>query len=576
MDKLKLMFSQVGVMNIKEVNVSLSQFISGKAGVQSQGGGELAQPQAFAELVAGVSLSPEAIIGSDAKSYDVRSSSAADASLKTIAKSKERSPVRDEKPVRNDGRKAGRNDKPVKESKRRDKAVPDAAAVETSQRDERPVARAAAENAVEAAPSAEVHPNADAAPVVRETVAEMPNSVQSSVAAIVDGVEVVLPTQEVDLSSLVSQAEVSVWDRSSGQVVTMSGAELAVKLQQASDAGQLFIAGAQVAEDKAELLPAEFSESAESRFGMSGAEIADMSAGKETASAVDDALVEQAQILDTKLDGRKTRVDVEVKEENFSRSDVDGLLEDTAAVDEAVKAVFKETNAESEGQKTTVDPLQNMQLRQNAAPVQSNMPNAAGAEMPTVADVSASVEATEAIRGGNEAPLNATHSALNGAAASQSLKAGPGVKAEETSFRDVYKGMSREAVEQVKVNIIKSAVKGVDKIDIQLKPEDLGHVQIKMQISKDGKLQAEIIASRQDTLEVLQKEAETLQKAFSDAGFDADGSSFSFSFRGEEEQNRNSELRNFIGNILEKEAGEELAGNDNQVWDPAQGLNIRV
>ena len=68
--------------------------------------------------------------------------------------------------------------------------------------------------------------------------------------------------------------------------------------------------------------------------------------------------------------------------------------------------------------------------------------------------------------------------------------------AQNTSFKDVYKGMSKEVIDQVKVNITKSAVKGVDKVEIQLKPEDLGHIEVKMQIGKDGKLQAHIIASR--------------------------------------------------------------------------------
>ena len=391
-----------------------------------------------------------------------------------------------------------------------------------------------------------------------------------------NGTEVVLLPQNADLSGLTSLAEVSVLDQASGQIVTMSGAELTAKLQQASESGQLFVAGAQIAENMVELIPAEFSGTVENRFGTSDIKAAAPLAGEAEAPVVDEALAEQAQILDAKLDGRKAKIDVEVREEKFSHSDTGSLIKDAAVVDEAVKSVVKDKSVVSDGKNQAAGLLQNAQSRQNAAPVQANMPAAAGAAMPTAADAQVSVEAAKSASAENVSSLNAAHSALNGAAASLPLKAGAGVKAEDTSFRDVYKGMSREAVEQVKVNITKSAVKGVDKIDIQLKPEDLGHVQIKMQISKDGKLQAEIIASRQDTLEILQKEADSLQKAFSDAGFDTDGGSFSFSFRGEEEQNRDAELRNFIGSVLEQESNEELVSNDNLTWDPAQGLNIRV
>ena len=142
--------------------------------------------------------------------------------------------------------------------------------------------------------------------------------------------------------------------------------------------------------------------------------------------------------------------------------------------------------------------------------------------------------------------------------------------------------MSKEVVEQVKVNITKSAVKGIDKIDISLKPEDLGHIEVKMQIGKDGKLQAHIISTRPETMEALQKEMQTLEKAFNDAGFQTDEGSLSFSFRDGNQANQNQErengLRNFIGDIFEKEASNDLLPEafQNQTWDGTTGLNIRV
>ncbi|MCQ2741225.1 MAG: flagellar hook-length control protein FliK [Alphaproteobacteria bacterium] len=148
----------------------------------------------------------------------------------------------------------------------------------------------------------------------------------------------------------------------------------------------------------------------------------------------------------------------------------------------------------------------------------------------------------------------------------------------EVSSRNEFQGMEKEVVEQVKVNITKSAVKGVDTIDIQLKPEDLGKIQIKMHIAKDGKLQAEIISSRVETMDLLQREVSSLAKTFNDAGYDTDSKSFNFSFQGEsfaEQRENNSERLQFIGKALEQEA-EELNMNDNLIYDPALGLNIRV
>ena len=166
--------------------------------------------------------------------------------------------------------------------------------------------------------------------------------------------------------------------------------------------------------------------------------------------------------------------------------------------------------------------------------------------------------------------------------AAHNLKAEGSVQGDnKTTFRDVYKGMSREVAEQVKVNITKSAVKGVDSIEIKLKPEELGHIEVKMQISKDGKLQAHIISSRAETMDMLQKELPTLEKAFADAGFSLDNGSLSFSFRDNQAGNReNNELRQFLSNVFEQEAGNEnnqmaeLSGYES--WDGKSALNIRV
>ena len=138
------------------------------------------------------------------------------------------------------------------------------------------------------------------------------------------------------------------------------------------------------------------------------------------------------------------------------------------------------------------------------------------------------------------------------------------------------RGMSKEVIDQIKVNITKSAVKGVDTIDIQLKPQDLGKVQIRMYVSKDGHLHTDIISSRQETADLLQREVETLSRSFQEAGYDTDKQSFNFSFQKENQANQQEEqqLKQFIGNALEQE--ETAQANDNQVYDPALGLNIRV
>ena len=288
-------------------------------------------------------------------------------------------------------------------------------------------------------------------------------------------------------------------------------------------------------------------------------------------------LLEQAKILDEKTGSdRKLKVEVSVKEEKIADTLTKDVLQNRFEVDAMFRAV--DNGAEENAEENAEVVVEDVVLQENGDDTLPHVDTmhkpaqgvafaegkvVAEAQKVQVADANVlSVSGKEAVFDVANAPKTEVFAKIN-----------------DASTKDVFKGMSKEVVEQIKVNITKSAIKGVDTIDIQLKPEDLGKIQIKMQISKDGKLQAEIVSSRPETAELLQKEASNLAKAFNDAGFDADERSFNFSFQKEnqarDEQKNDSGLSQFIGNTLEQEA-ENMAGNDNLVYDPVLGLNIRV
>lgn len=300
------------------------------------------------------------------------------------------------------------------------------------------------------------------------------------------------------------------------------------------------------------------------------------------APQADAEIVKQAEELGKNISRDKTiDVKVNVEEENFSYS--------PAKENFAVKQVMQDSTADAEmaSQKapssTASDKATAANANGNGQVQQLNLFNAAPALQPGTAESGQNTAAAALSAAGKAETAVLPH---NAAAADMAQSVRAEVRAEadaKTSFRDVYKGMGKEAVEQIKVNITKSAVKGVDKINVQLKPEELGHIEIKMQIAKDGKLQAHIISSRAETFDMLQKEIPSLEKAFQDAGFDADSSSFSFSFREDgqagEQQEQNRGLRSFLGDVLEKEAGNENLAADlfsYENWDGKSALNIRV
>lgn len=575
-------------MNVKEVNNSLVQMLFGKNANNAQSGSETAEAPKFANLVAGAAFSPDALIRPQAEfagnAADKKPSAALDSSLTAAAKDKPETARKEDKPAHVQKEDAPARDKPAKNVRRKDKEAPDAVAAEAAPEAKTPAAAAQASQGDEAVSDAEntgsqvVQPREGAQPQTRELTATLVGADAPQVMASMNGAELVLMPQALDLAALAALPEVAVIDQS-GEIITMSGAEFAAKVQEASAAGQLFVAGEQTVGKMMTVIPAEVVAGFENSLAQDNINSDAAVSAEDLLAVVDEKTAEQAQVLDSKLkDGQKLKVNVDVKEEKFAYADGAEPLQDKAVVDEAVSAVFKNKGStSSESKISAYNSSAAAQLQQTQGNPANVVPGVSAAVMPgTDAAVQTGAENIRNAAVENITAHNPAHAAANGAAAAQVLKPEIAAKTEETSFRDVYKGMGRDAVEQVKVNITKSAVKGVDKIEIQLKPEDLGHVHVKMQISKDGKLQAEIIASRQETLDILQKEADTLQKAFNEAGFDTDGGSFSFSFRGEEEQNQNSELRNFIGNVLEQESDGELVSNDNQIWDPAQGLNIRV
>ena len=71
----------------------------------------------------------------------------------------------------------------------------------------------------------------------------------------------------------------------------------------------------------------------------------------------------------------------------------------------------------------------------------------------------------------------------------------------------------------------------MDRIKIQLSPEDLGRVDIKLDMQKDGMVKAVIAADKPETLQWLQQDAKHLERALQDAGFKLDNGSLSFNLR---------------------------------------------
>ncbi|HEC90155.1 MAG TPA: flagellar hook-length control protein FliK [Alphaproteobacteria bacterium] len=99
----------------------------------------------------------------------------------------------------------------------------------------------------------------------------------------------------------------------------------------------------------------------------------------------------------------------------------------------------------------------------------------------------------------------------------------------------------RAVIQQVTVQITKALSAGIDKITIQLRPETLGRVEVQLEMAKDGKAAAVVIADNKDTLDLLKQDSQNLQQALQDAGLDLDSGDLSFNLRGEEAGGKESD-----------------------------------
>ena len=92
----------------------------------------------------------------------------------------------------------------------------------------------------------------------------------------------------------------------------------------------------------------------------------------------------------------------------------------------------------------------------------------------------------------------------------------------------------RSIVEQVTVKITKAIQAGNDKITIQLRPANMGRVEVKMEVSQDNRLNVHVIVDRPETLDQLQKDSRELQRALQEASLHVNNEDLNFNLRGEE------------------------------------------
>jgi hypothetical protein len=127
--------------------------------------------------------------------------------------------------------------------------------------------------------------------------------------------------------------------------------------------------------------------------------------------------------------------------------------------------------------------------------------------------------------------------------------------------------LQQQVMDQVQVQIDKQVKDGADTVKIQLKPLDLGKIEIKLEVAANGSVTATITADKPETLAMLQSDAKGLEKALGDAGLKPDSAAMSFNLRGDQQQNANNQGGN---NTRPGRGRNRGLGNDANVSGVAQ------
>lgn len=110
---------------------------------------------------------------------------------------------------------------------------------------------------------------------------------------------------------------------------------------------------------------------------------------------------------------------------------------------------------------------------------------------------------------------------------------------------------------QVAIHVARALDDGLERINIRLHPANLGRVEVKLEVTQDGRVTATVIADKADTLDMLQRDSRALERALQEAGLHTDSESLNFGLRdkpghdesGEDDQHADGQNDDGLGDI---------------------------
>jgi flagellar hook-length control protein FliK len=145
--------------------------------------------------------------------------------------------------------------------------------------------------------------------------------------------------------------------------------------------------------------------------------------------------------------------------------------------------------------------------------------------------------------------------------------------------KDVTTPSTPVPIDGVAVEIATKALEGVNRFEIRLDPPELGRIEVRLDVDRNGEITSCVMADRQDTLDLLRREAPQLERALNDAGLRTAGNGLQFSLRDHGQSHREQQPFANASRLVfsdENLAADSMSQRHYRPASLAGGLDIRV
>jgi flagellar hook-length control protein FliK len=169
-------------------------------------------------------------------------------------------------------------------------------------------------------------------------------------------------------------------------------------------------------------------------------------------------------------------------------------------------------------------------------------PDASGNSAPTSAVANAAGNGHAATVDTSQAPVNSSNNGVQAASAIQlqqqpsaNTAAAPAPQLTVTAATHAAVPLSGLAME-----IAASAKSGKSRFEIRLDPADLGRIDVRIDVDRNGQVTSHLTVERPETLSMLRQDANQLQRALDNAGLSTGNGGLQFSLRDQSSQGQNN------------------------------------